>query len=610
MNRIDVLRRFCLQLLLFCSLGFFSAFLEANESFGVMSPLRQFDQWSDLARSQHESPALATSRKHDLITEWQGPDGRTVKLVVRQPVYLNNRKKIQLSPPPKGTDARPLIEKALQRLRAEHANTLSFAPGDYDFLSTEPKFKSHLRLEDLSDFIIEGNGARFNFHNDAPGLWIQQSQRVRIEQLSINYAIRTTSIGRIVDRAGRRVLVVDEAYPVDASNVVAQIVELRADAMSYVIGGGRVIFNPKDAHQARFIGQQTYESSRFEKLVPGSRYMVLHQYYGGQAVKIDGHRTPMQTEDVTLAGLKVHATPGMGVTVTGLRRGLAVIDSQFIAAGDGVNPGGVSWDGVHVHSGGGDILISGNRFELLGDDAINLSNPIHTVRELDKEAQKVRLAGSSRFIAQGDSLAFFAPDGGFQGTAKVTQPPLAAPENEYVLILDRLPPGAGRQSVVRTVELIARRFRIADNLIENISGHAVLAQIPHGLITNNTVRNINRNAIRLLSDIGTWNEGVGAFNVAVRSNKIINPGVDPVLDFPWAAITAYSGASGRVLSPHFYNRDLEISDNRIENYRQGCIAVISSRDVVSRGNTCVRDPKADARAKPWFSLRTSGVLND
>ncbi|MFY8042163.1 MAG: hypothetical protein ACOVOD_04485, partial [Rhodoferax sp.] len=84
---------------------------------------------------------MASSRKHDLLSQWQGADGQTVTLVVRQPVFLNNRKRVSLSPPPKGTDARPLVESALQRLRAENANTLSLAPGDYDFLSTEPKFK-------------------------------------------------------------------------------------------------------------------------------------------------------------------------------------------------------------------------------------------------------------------------------------------------------------------------------------------------------------------------------------------------------------------------------------------------------------------------------------
>lgn len=572
--------------------------------------LQRFDQWTNIVGGQHESPALANSRSHDLKAEWKGPDGKTVTLVVRQPVFINNRKRILLRPPPSSVDARPLIESALQRLRAENANTLSLAPGDYHFLTTEPKFRSHLRLEELSDFILEGNGARLIFHNEAHGLWIQQSQRIRIEKLTLDYAIRTTSIGQIVERDGRKVLVIDKAYPVEARDGIAQIAELRPDAMSFVIGGGRVIFIPKDGVRAAFVGDQTYESPRFSRLAVGSRYMVLHHYYGPQAVKIDGHRTSKQTEDITLAELKVHASPGMGITTTGLRRGLAVVDSQFVAAEEGLNPGTVSWDAVNVHSGGGDILIRGNRFELVMDDAINLYSPIHTIRALDISSRRVVLAISSRFIAESDTLAFFANDGGFQGTAKVIAPPVAAPNNEFIFTLDQLPPGTGMQSVVRAVELITRRFKVADNVIENISGHAILTQIPHGLISNNTVRNINRNAIRLLSDIGTWNEGVGAFNVAVRGNTIVNPGVDPVLDFPWAVITAYSGASGRVMSPHFYNRDLEISDNRIENYLQGCISVISSLNVVVRRNTCLQHPKADRSAKPLVTLRSSGVVNE
>jgi hypothetical protein len=613
MTPTDVQKRQRWSKLFIGSIGLLIAYWGVTQStFGGtadVESLKRFEQWAAIAGDQHESPALSSSRSHDLKAEWQGPDGKTVKLVVRQPVFMNNRKRVFVSPPEQGVDARPLIENALQRIRAENANTLSLAPGDYHFLTIEPKFKSHLKLEELSDFIIEGNGARFIFHNEAHGLWIQQSQRIRVEQLALDYAIRTTSIGSIVERAGRKVLVIDKAYPVTAKNNIAQIAELQPDKMSYVVGGGRVIFIPKDGVFANFVGEQTYESPRFNKLVVGSRYMVLHQYYGAQVVKIDGHRTPKQTEDITLAGLKIHASPGMGITTTGLRRGLAVIDSQFVAAKDGLNPGSVSWDGVNVHSGGGDILITGNRFELMMDDAINIYSPVHPIKAIDAAAKSVMLAVSSRFISQGDTLAFFSNDGGFQGTAKVIANPAAAPNNEYLLNLDQLPPGVTTQSLVRTVELITRRFKIADNTIENISGHAILAQIPHGLIANNTVRNINRNAIRLLSDIGTWNEGVGAFNVAVRGNTIVNPGLDPELDFPWAAITVYSGASGRVLSQNFYNRDLEISDNHVENYKQGCISVMNSLNVVARGNSCVRDPKADKAAKPWVSLRSAGVVN-
>lgn len=572
--------------------------------------LRAFDEWSAIAAAEHESPAYLGSRTFDLKATWNGPDGNVVRLVVRQPAFSGSRKPVFISPPPAGVDARPLVETALARARATGANTLRFAPGEYEFLTTEPKFRSHLRLENLSDFVVEGNGARLNFHANAPGLWIQQSQRLRVENLTLNYALRTTSIGRIVALGSRRALVIDDAYPVDKKDKIAQIAELKPEAMSYVVGGGRIIFAPEDAQQASFSGRQTYVSPRLEKLLPGTRYMVLHHFYGGQAIKIDGLRTAEQTEDITLAALTVHSAPGMGVTVTGLRRGLAVVDSRFVSLPDGVSPGSVSWDGVHVHSGGGDILITGNRFELLGDDAVNLSNPIHTIQALHPVARRLTLAVSSRFIVQSDTLAFFGPDGGFQGTAKVVAPPVASGDNEFAISIDVLPPGVNIKSVVRTVGLIGRRYKIADNIIENTNGHAVLAQIPHGLIENNIVRDINRNAIRLLSDVGSWNEGVGAFNVAVRGNIIVNPGIDALLDFPWGAITAYSGASGRMLSPHLYNRDLSITDNRIENFRQGCITVISSRNVLARGNTCIRDPKADKGTRPRVTLRSIDVVNE
>src|SRR5205807_1104866 len=99
--------------------------------------------------------------------------------------------------------------------------------------------------------------------------------------------------------------------------------------------------------------------------------------------------------------------------------------------------------------------------------------------------------------------------------------------------------GVEPQTVVRDLALIGSRFYVADNTIEECHCHAMLVQLPNGLIERNVMRNLTANALRLLTDVGSWNEGVGAINVIVRQNTIINSGIDGARMVPWAAISVY-----------------------------------------------------------------------
>jgi hypothetical protein len=155
-------------------------------------------------------------------------------------------------------------------------------------------------------------------------------------------------------------------------------------------------------------------------------------------------------------------------------------------------------------------------------------------------------------------------------------------------LLERAVPGADARSVARNIALISSRFFVAGNTIERCHCHGLLVQLPNGVVERNTFRRLAYNAIRLLTDIGAWNEGVGAFNVAVRNNVISGTGIDTSLPMPWAAISAYGGVRGGVVASEPVNQDIEISGNTVTDAQQGCITVASSRSVSVKGNTCNR----------------------
>lgn len=567
---------------------FSTAFAQSTLFKTEISPTQQlvtFNKWASIAQGRKISPVWALKQPYDLPEEWVGADGEEVKLLVRQPARLDEFGAVDIGPVPEKEDARLHFEKAIAQARKQKASTIRLKGGTYNFYSTESRFGSHLLLEYMKDFRIEGNGATLVFHTNAPGLLIQQSQRLKIENLTLKFSVHSSSFGKIVLLGRQKVLRIDDQFPVTGRDKIAQVVEVIPESMRFIPDGARVVF-PPEADPPVFIGEQTFSAKLFEKIKEGTRLLVLHHWYSAQAIKIDGYRNQHQTEDISISGVTIHSTPGMALTVTGLKRGLAVIQSRFLRdEHDPLNVAGPSWDALNVHLAGGDVLVTGNRFSHSIDDAINLGNPIHPIKQTIPSGRKILLSISSRFIQQGDKLAFFDDKGLFFGEATVVAPTADRGKGIYEVTLDTWPANLTENSFVRDVDLISSRFLIKNNQFEDISGHGILAQIPNGLISENVFARLNRNAVRLLSNIGMWNEGVGAFNIAVRNNKVIDGGTDHGMEMPWSSISVYGGVKDG-LSQYLFNENIEISGNNFDGLKQGCIAVLNSRKVRIRNNIC------------------------
>ena len=571
--------------------GFSSAHADASDpnhaDASDPNNVANFNSWAALATGIWISPAMPLAQPQDLTQSWIGADGQTVQLLVRQPAGINKRVRYALPAVAPGADARVTFQNALLKAVKLGANTLSLAKGaTYNFLSVENANFSHFLIQNMSDFIIEGNGATLNFVLNDTGLLIQQSQRLRVENLKINYTLLSTSIGQMVTgQDGHNVLVINNQYPVNANTQIAMVTQIDPVANQYISGGGRMFF-PPPTNGPVYLGNQTFQWPLFDTLPANSSYLVTHYWYGGQAIRIDGFRTATQTEDITFSGVTIRSTPGVGINVTGLKRGFAFVNSTIAPdPNNTANVGSSSWDGIYLVAGGGDILIQGNTFNWTGDDAINVAFPVHRVIAVNSSTNLLTLTNSSRFINNGDQLAFFDGEGQFLGTSQVVGQPVNA--GNYKVTVDAIQPNVAVNTYARNVSFLNTRFFVDSNVMQNINGHGVLAQIPNGLVSNNSFNNLNRNAIRLLSSIGYWNEGVGAFNVAVRGNSVSNGGMDiDASNIPWSSITAYGQGVDGNLSTSLMNQSIEISGNTLLGLNQGCLSIALSDSVSIFNNVC------------------------
>lgn len=548
-----------------------------------------------------QSVSPAPHQEGDQRIDWTGPNGRDVRVVVRAPRLTPQMPRVQVQPPSANQDAAALIEQALTTLRAAGGGTLVLAPGTYRFSRFDRARGCHLCLLDLVDVSIEGPGAGFVFTADGDGVLLTRSRRVRLADIAMRFDLRTSSIGRIVERQGRKQLVLEEGPPVSASDGVRQLVEFDPPSGRWPQGGQRLLFPPGAKDLPVLEAPQTYASPAFSRLDAGRSFTVHHHWYGGAAVKALDVRGPHQNEDITLQGLHILNAPGMAIIGYGVRRGFAVLRSQVGPQGQPCAGLSAEYDAVHVQYVGGDVLVANNRFACMGDDAINVNSPVTPVMERGTDGSAPVLGRYSRFIRHGDRLAVFDTDNRWLATVQADADPVPLGGLDHRVRVEPPLPDARSRLLVRDLEMATNRYALLDNDIGPCACNGILAQAPNGLIRGNRIHGASHAGIKLLSNTGVFQEGTGAVNVRVADNEVRGSGLGPTLRLgrgDWGAISVYGlGPAG--LHRAGTNGDLVLTGNRIAGTSQACIAVTSSRRVLIEGNSC-----ADSnQARPGPSLR-------
>jgi hypothetical protein len=565
-----------------------------------------FDQWVRLATTTPRSDVTADAG--DRVANWQAPNNQSVHIVIKSPHPRSGAAIVTMNPVSAGVDARPSFEDALARVRAENAAKLIIPAGEYTFASTSPDALGHLVIRGLHDVVIDGGGSTLVFSQNAVGLYLTSNQRIKLTNLKLTYSLHMASLGQIKSTPQGNELAIDPRYPVTESDAVTYLSEYDPWTRNWVRLPQRVIVPPGSKDPIIYAGNQTYQSPSLRLASPGKTFVVFHHWYGGNVIEISDLAGQAQSEDLTFDGITILSGPGMGIVAYGMRRGLAIVNSRIAPDTDSSSVVSTEFDAIHVLLSGGDVIISDNVISGQGDDAINFSGLAQPVLAVDSQGTKMTLGAYSRFIQSGDALALFDSNSSFIGQVNVVQiRALGGLNNEITLAapIARI----AEATVVRDLRLINSRYLIQRNKILNCHCHAILAEAPYGLIDDNTISGTAYNPIRLLTSVGPFKEGFGAFDVIVSKNNIAGTGADNSIRMPWGAISAYGVARGNTPSSSLVNSSLEIVNNRINEPSQGCITIMSSQNVTVSDNTCDRRQPPSASPTAAISVRNStGVV--
>lgn len=509
---------------------------------------------------------------------------------------------MKVGPPKDGQDAWPALAAALDRVRQAGGGTVQLRKGVYRFPNLLKGAPRHLELTGLHDVLIDGHGATLVFTRNADGVLVSKSQRLKLTDVTIEFDLRTSSVARLVEREGRRLLEVDAAFPVSGADEIHQLVEFDPKTTRWPAGGQRLLFPPGAADAPVFEGDQRYSSAAFAKLDVGKTFSVHHHWYGGAAVKVQDAPGPDEAEDIVIDRVTVRNAPGMAFVGYGIKRGFAVVGSQVLPAPGAQAPLTAEYDAVHIQQVGGDVLIAGNRIAQQGDDGVNVNSVVQPVVSVGADRRELVMGRYSKFISKGDRLAFFDDANTWLGTARVITQPQAVGGLNYRVTIDADIPRLDEKTLARDLDVITNRYVVVDNEIGPCPCNGVLAQAPNGLVAGNTIHDVNHVGIKLLANTGFFQEGSGAFNVVVKNNVLTNTGAglqDRLGPGDWGAISIYGqGRAG--LHRAATNQNIDVVGNQISGATQACIVVTSSRQVRIAGNVCA-DTNA-IRTGPSISL--------
>jgi hypothetical protein len=409
----------------------------------------------------------------------------------------------------------------------------------------------------ISDLDIDGSGSELDFAAPVVGIWILQTERLRLRNFTIDWpALPIASLGTIVPdplNSGHNALVIDEKYPVmDAYRggpVAIQAVDpwdSKLDPPGTFGAKSNNNFETywifDNAPQPTYVGKtkaglQTFSCescnfqnsptdptcsfflgcANFDNFAIGSRVIVRHYTYNGFVL------TENWSNDVTLENITIRTGPGNGISVQsgGGYRGFRLANSQ-IERGPGRIIATAS-DALDLALQA-DAILENNNIGYQGDDSMAIYQVITPITNAN--GAQVTVTGycdpdPMDVPVTGDQVAIFDSNYVYKATARVTaaSSPVCGTAN---LTLDRAIEGLNSSySMVDLTQQATARFIIRNNYAHECRCHGIYVGAPYGLIDNNMYYDNSEGSVSLFGGNGT---GPGATNLTLSNNTISYPG--------------------------------------------------------------------------------------
>ncbi len=505
------------------------------------------------------------------------PNGKPVAVSIVPP---NLDGAFQASPMRPGQDAVTYFQSVIAQA-GPHKTIVLPKGGIYDFTGAGCRTGgAHLKLNDVTDVVIDGNGSRFNFTAPCAGLTLINPTRVVLKNVTIDWPkLQIAALGTIVSsvatapRRNTYDLQLDQAYVGPATPPAYKAIhawDVDHGYWSLQHPEHDQGYNPSQPLSAS--GAARGVQSWAVRFAPGERVLVRHYTTEGDAIDI------LHGRDVALENVTIYSSPGFGVAVLQGSSGFAISHSKITRA-----PGrliSTAADAVHIDNMAGDVLIEDNTFAYQGDDGLNLNATLFLVATTGASEITIRDPHAGVMKA-GDAVALFNAverfdEGGPTKIVAITPDAGGA----LKLTLDRPIPATDQGGYLVDLNYAGARYIVRNNQFLHNRARGALLQTPYGLVSGNTFTGQTMYALFLtVFPI----EGPGAQNVLIVDNDVSATGVGGGLS---AVIlsrerNAY-GPPGRNPPVH---QNIIFADNRIRDVPGPAFYISSANNVVLYRNS-------------------------
>ena len=387
-----------------------------------------------------------------------------------------------------------------------------------------------LRLEDLKDVCIDGNGARILYDHGSSFFTLRRCECVEVRDLTFDWNWEKqplSAVARAVDVEGEK----------NTLDFIFEIPEYAREDMLYAISqsdpetrtyGAKGVYietyegrNPDIVKQVTKIADDTLRVVHNGTLARfgGSSFILRGTAYGGSLIDIYE-----QCRDITLDSLNLYGGTGMGIIV-GERTSHFALRNIFIGPDPDyadVRFTSLDADAVHISDSDGCFLIENCDFSRQGDDDVNINSGVGWIHEASGNTVVFEADGSMN-ADPGDTMLFRDKNFDLTDITVVVETSERLEGNlRRVTFREELPDSVAEGWFVFNGDNTGGNYVIRNNYFHEHRARGLLLQTSNGLVENNTFYKTTHNAIKIIMDInGVWHEGTGADNILVRNNKFI-----------------------------------------------------------------------------------------
>jgi len=534
--------------------------------------------------------------------------------------------------PDKGDDASSILREAIDLCKKKHAKKLIFPKGRYDFYPDQAVEKlmfisnntSGLKrvamiIEDMKNFEIDGQGSTFIFHGYICPFIIENSQKILLNNFSIDFARTFDSEGTILAVQKDQLDVsFSEKYPYKIENGLLIFTDGKKTEYPY---GNFLEFDPVKKETAFMVNDYyTGPSIRVEEI--GPRQVRVHLPNakgtpGNTMVFAPSHRlcpaiTISKSQNVTVDAVNIFHSGGMGI-ISQMSKNISINRVKVTTTPDSKRVVSCTADATHFSNCSGKVSVTNCLFENQMDDATNVHGLYMRIEKIiSPDAVLAHLVHYEQagvdFITKGQKVELVNP-ASMRTYSELMVKSVKRYNDEYSQIefKHNMPSEVKVKDVVGLTTFPEVLFK--NNVVRNNRARGLLLGSRKNIMVDGNTFHTPGAAIMTGGDAEYWFEQGGVSNLVIRNNKFenCNYGV-------WgnSVIQISAGSDDKSNSPRF-NRNVTIENNFFRVFDPRILDVSSVDSLIFKNNKIEEStdyPAQNEGSKPFKIINSTNVKID